>query len=685
MLIAFKCSSSTASRFFKASAKDPGPPVLYNKTFPNGKPLDQVDPKYHKELRINTKLLQRTVEIARLARLSPARTTIVWETPAGRGIKGTNQFSEDLSEHTTVFDTDAFKGLISSTSHVSPWSTSTFAWCRLTADVQKYTTFYYTNDAAPVLDQLNGPSFQCNHPEGTHARQIKGQLPDGTWASKSFTPFPNSVNTIIAVGSTYARTGTLGPIATSTPDDVATPPVVKEPPTPITSTSDSTITITPASLASPATTATPRMPATSATPRVPRSPSTNAPPRDALSPVTFQGFESSSPSSGYEPFNPSVREQKGSQPQGRAGRSVRSSTRNPESELSFQRELASRQLNLDRTASRRGIAQEPWGLGPGQLPSIVESPPPVLPPMPQESLDDIEAQVASLVEEAYGDSASQETNTFRLTDFFDVTSSHLTEKVSSLPQGKHVLAVEDLDLSAMLKVALSNDRTCRPGYEPVLHALLAGAGELTPTNHKEAMNLGQQWVRAEEKELSNHNNNSTWEVKRLDEIPKGRRLHKLVWVFKIKRNGTYKARLCVQGCTMVEGKDFDQVWAGALRSASARSLFAYAARHGCSVQSIDWVAAYLQGELLEGENVFCHMPPGHELFDKDGQPLKLKIVKPIYGIPQGARRFQRSLFPWLRARGFHQLDDSDPSIWVWDPNRPVNANSSRVKLTIRPT
>ena len=100
-----------------------------------------------------------------------------------------------------------------------------------------------------------------------------------------------------------------------------------------------------------------------------------------------------------------------------------------------------------------------------------------------------------------------------------------------------MLAVDDLDLTAMLKVALA-DSTCRPGYEPVLHALLAGAGELTPQNHNEAVRLGRKWVDAKQKEISNHNNNSTWETMRHDKFPKGRRLHKLVWVFKIKRNGT---------------------------------------------------------------------------------------------------------------------------------------------------
>ena len=56
-----------------------------------------------------------------------------------------------------------------------------------------------------------------------------------------------------------------------------------------------------------------------------------------------------------------------------------------------------------------------------------------------------------------------------------------------------------------------------------------------------------------------------------------------------------------------------------------RTLFAYAARFACSCRSVDWVAAYLQGELLEGEVVYCHMPAGYE---KEG--MILMIIKPIY-------------------------------------------------------
>jgi hypothetical protein len=106
----------------------------------------------------------------------------------------------------------------------------------------------------------------------------------------------------------------------------------------------------------------------------------------------------------------------------------------------------------------------------------------------------------------------------------------------------------------------------------------------------------------------------------------------------MKRDGTAKARLCVQGSTLEAGIDYDQVFSAALRYSSARALFAYAARNGCKVRSVDLVAAYLQGHFVEGESVYCHLPVGYPQFDKKGRPLIAKVQKPIYGIQQALVR-----------------------------------------------
>eukprot|EP00965_Chrysotila_dentata_P061437 2034934-Pleurochrysis_carterae.AAC.1 len=76
----------------------------------------------------------------------------------------------------------------------------------------------------------------------------------------------------------------------------------------------------------------------------------------------------------------------------------------------------------------------------------------------------------------------------------------------------------------------------------------------------------------------------------------------------------------------------------------------------------DFVAAHLQGELEQGEVVYCHPPPGYETIEPDGKTRICRVVKPIYGMAQAGRRWQRSLFPWLTSWGFKQ-SHSDPCVF----------------------
>ena len=87
----------------------------------------------------------------------------------------------------------------------------------------------------------------------------------------------------------------------------------------------------------------------------------------------------------------------------------------------------------------------------------------------------------------------------------------------------------------------------------------------------------------------------------------------------MKRNGALKSRLCVQGCRQVPGVDYDQTWCGAMRGTSLRTLSNLAAIGGMRMRRYDFVAAYLQGELLEGETVYCYAPPGYERKGADGK------------------------------------------------------------------
>eukprot|EP00900_Chrysochromulina_parva_P015768 jgi/Chrpa1/24192/Chrysochromulina_OHIO_Genome00025913-RA len=63
-----------------------------------------------------------------------------------------------------------------------------------------------------------------------------------------------------------------------------------------------------------------------------------------------------------------------------------------------------------------------------------------------------------------------------------------------------------------------------------------------PSTHREAVEAGQIWLDAEAKELGNHARNASWTSIPRSEVPSDRRIHKLIWVYKLKRDGSAKAR-----------------------------------------------------------------------------------------------------------------------------------------------
>eukprot|EP00965_Chrysotila_dentata_P117263 3875219-Pleurochrysis_carterae.AAC.7 len=102
-----------------------------------------------------------------------------------------------------------------------------------------------------------------------------------------------------------------------------------------------------------------------------------------------------------------------------------------------------------------------------------------------------------------------------------------------------------------------------------------------------------------------------------------------------------KARLCVQGCAQVHGVDCDQTFCATMRPTSLRALAAIANAAGMRMRSWDFVAAYLQGDLEQNEVVYCHAPPGYATLGADGRPRICRVEKPIYGMAQAGRRWQR--------------------------------------------
>ena len=311
-----------------------------------------------------------------------------------------------------------------------------------------------------------------------------------------------------------------------------------------------------------------------------------------------------------------------------------------------------------RTSNLRPIEEEP-PRSPEHTPGGTSTDPEAYAPFTANVAEALVSAAAESTFEAYVETAMGKTDCQRvpITDWYSAPVAPRDYKSfgKRLPGGERMVEIE---------VALSDDKPPSSALLAAISSAFRADSPDAPSTHADAVRRGPIWIESEGKELSNQRKNGSWETITRDELPPGRRLHKLIWVYKVKRDGTCKSRLCVQGTTLEEGIDYEQVFSAALRYSSARALFAFAARNGCKVRSVDLVAAYLQGRFVEGEVVYCHLPVGYPEFDSKGRPKIAKVVKPIYGIQQAGRRLQRMLFDWLIGQGFAQKDASDPCIFI---------------------
>ena len=137
------------------------------------------------------------------------------------------------------------------------------------------------------------------------------------------------------------------------------------------------------------------------------------------------------------------------------------------------------------------------------------------------------------------------------------------------------------------------------------------------------------------------------------------------WAFKIKRfpDGLikkFKARFCARGDQQLEGIDFFEIYAPVVQWTTVRLLLILEVLLKLKSKQGDVTAAFLHGELEEGEKVFVEMPQG---FREEGKVLKLK--KTLYGLRQSPRSFWKYLTNAMVACGM-EVSKLDPCLFVGD-------------------
>ena len=142
-------------------------------------------------------------------------------------------------------------------------------------------------------------------------------------------------------------------------------------------------------------------------------------------------------------------------------------------------------------------------------------------------------------------------------------------------------------------------------------------------------------------------NKGVWRKIDKVKIPENRRLIGNKWVFKIKRDGTYRARLVALGYSQIPGVDYTDNFSPVAHDASFRIALARMMVEKLDSLVMDVETAFLYGDIEE--EIFMKSPVGMEEIDPGSSPEDCyQLKKGIYELCQAARQFWKSL--WTQSR-----------------------------------
>ena len=172
------------------------------------------------------------------------------------------------------------------------------------------------------------------------------------------------------------------------------------------------------------------------------------------------------------------------------------------------------------------------------------------------------------------------------------------------------------------------------------------------------------WREAIRKEFTDMIKRGVWRRIKKNEVPENRRTIGSKWVFKRKRDGRYRARLCGLGYTQIAGIDFTANFAPVVNDVTFRILLVCKMMMKWEAEVIDIETAFLHGDMEE--LIFMDLPEGLNIFEgiKENNNDDCVILdKCIYGTVQSARQWAKKFKLTLKKLEF-EVSLLDPCLMI---------------------
>ena len=178
--------------------------------------------------------------------------------------------------------------------------------------------------------------------------------------------------------------------------------------------------------------------------------------------------------------------------------------------------------------------------------------------------------------------------------------------------------------------------------------------------HYPVENERDNWRVAIKKEIRSMIERGVWRKTDRKRIPSNRRLIGNKWVFKIKRDGTYRARLVALGYSQIPGVDYTDNFAPVAHDVSFRIALVRMMVEKLDSLVMDVETAFLYGEI--DEEIFMKSPIEMEEIDPGSSSEDCyQLLKGIYGLCQAARQFWKKFVNTTKQGPFgFQVSPSDP-------------------------
>lgn len=167
--------------------------------------------------------------------------------------------------------------------------------------------------------------------------------------------------------------------------------------------------------------------------------------------------------------------------------------------------------------------------------------------------------------------------------------------------------------------------------------------------YQEAVNGPEKesWLKAIKDEKDSLMKNNTWTLVNECEANDSKILTNK-WIFKVKENGQYKARLVVRGFEQENNVDLNEIFSPVVGASSLRTIIAIAAVKNYHMFKFDVKTAFLYGELKD--NVYMKIPEGYQ-----GKGKICKLNKALYGLKQAPVIWNKTFINVMKENGLSAI------------------------------